>query len=257
MNDLLKRFISALVLAVFVISAIVYLPIDILKICVSLISVLAVYELTGLLEDRFKEIKNPITLIVTFLSSLSVLFVDIWLSIFLITLYSFYIGHRFWNLSYTANSIFILFYGVFFVSSLGIILQIDKYLIFLLFSVVWVGDTVAYFVGKTVGKHKMAPKLSPKKTWEGAIGSFFGSVVAGAIFIYYFHYNYLYLIPVILSAIMLQVGDLFESFIKRQVGKKDSSNIIPGHGGILDRIDSLIFASVIFVIWENLISKLV
>ncbi|MEZ0324138.1 MAG: phosphatidate cytidylyltransferase [Hydrogenothermaceae bacterium] len=257
MNDFLKRFISALVLAISVLSGIIYLPVDILKIAVSLVSVLAVYELTGLLEDKFKEIKNPITFIVAFLSSLSILFVNIWLSIFIMTLYSFYIGHKFWNLSYTVNTLFILFYGVFFVSSLGVILQIDKYMIFLIFAVVWVGDTAAYFVGKTLGKHKMAPKLSPKKTWEGAVGSFVGSVIAGYLFIYYFHYSYIYLVPVVLSAFLLQVGDLFESFIKRQVNKKDASNLIPGHGGILDRIDSLIFASVVFVIWEDIISKLV
>lgn len=108
----------------------------------------------------------------------------------------------------------------------------------------WAGDTVAMYVGKSIGKHKLAPVISPNKTWEGAFGSVAGSLVAGAIYAHY-------LIPGVLPAIVLalalvgnvagQLGDLFESWLKRRAHIKDSGSSLPGHGGWLDRIDSMLF----------------
>jgi len=107
---------------------------------------------------------------------------------------------------------------------------------------VWVSDTSAYFVGRTLGRHKLAPKVSPGKTWEGVVGALI------AVSIYALTWGYLaggkiHIVLLVLLLLVLAVlgiiGDLFESLIKRQAGVKNSGNILPGHGGILDRIDAL------------------
>lgn len=253
MNELLKRVLSALILSVLVIVGIIYLPVSAVKIAISLITVLCVYEVFKLLDKKISGIYSKQVLFVGFLSSISLLFFSFFLSIMIITLYSFFTAVKKYDLNYLSYSIFGFFYGVFFPSSLGLLASIDKNLLFVLFSVVWTGDTLAYFVGKNFGKNKLSPILSPKKTWEGAVGSFLGSVVGGFLAIKFFNFQIYWIIPAVISAVLLQVGDLFESFIKRQVNVKDSSNLIPGHGGILDRIDSLIFASTVFFMFYELL----
>lgn len=252
MNETLKRTLSGITLGALVILGVLYLPIQLLKLSIALLAVVAVYEVAGLFEEILKGFKNLSILITAFFSSMIVLFFDPYLAILLIALYGFWIGHRYNSLHYTSFAFLALVYGVFFVSSVGKLIEESRILVFLLFAVVWVGDTTAYVVGKRFGKHKMAPTLSPKKSWEGAVGSFLGSTLAGYIFITYFNLSYSYIFPVVISGVLLQIGDLFESFLKRQAGKKDSSNLIPGHGGLLDRIDSLVFASVVFLVWVKI-----
>ncbi|MBX7240544.1 MAG: phosphatidate cytidylyltransferase [Bacteroidia bacterium] len=102
-------------------------------------------------------------------------------------------------------------------------------------------DTLAYFSGKYLGKHLFSPSISPKKTWEGVAGGFTGAWIMGIGMLYFageVHWNWLILSAII--SIFNQPGDLIESVIKRSVNKKDSGNLIPGHGGILDRVDSLL-----------------
>jgi phosphatidate cytidylyltransferase len=109
----------------------------------------------------------------------------------------------------------------------------------------WACDTTAYFVGKTFGKRRLAPVLSPKKTLEGAVGGLLGSGLIGCIFSRI--YPFLPLTELLILGLILgaaaEVGDLLESAFKRQAGVKDSSTLIPGHGGILDRIDSTLFTA--------------
>ncbi len=251
MKELFLRVVSAIVLAAVSISAVLYFPVWLFKVVTAVLSSVGTWEAAHLLEKRHKEINPFVTGIFGFFVSLSLLFLSPYLSVFLIFLYSFYFSHRFYDLNYLTGYVFVLIYTVFFISSIALLHEINRYLIFVLFATVWAGDTAAYFVGKTIGKHKFAPRLSPKKTWEGAVGSFFGSVTAGGVVAYYFQF-YDAFIPIILSAFLLQIGDLFESFIKRQVGEKDSSHLIPGHGGLLDRIDALIFASMVFLVYYQL-----
>ena len=140
------------------------------------------------------------------------------------------------------------------------------YLLYLLL-VVWAGDIFAYFVGKSVGRHLMAPRISPKKTWEGAAASLIASIAVGWAMFHYalplssallragliqrrdglFGLEQPAMGPVIVLTIVLnvaaQLGDLVESLIKRGAGVKDSGAILPGHGGMLDRIDALLFAA--------------
>lgn len=105
----------------------------------------------------------------------------------------------------------------------------------------YMSDTLAYFSGKYLGKHLFSPSISPKKTWEGVAGGFTGAWIMGIGMLYFageVHWNWLILSAII--SIFNQPGDLIESVIKRSVNKKDSGNLIPGHGGILDRVDSLL-----------------
>ena len=142
-----------------------------------------------------------------------------------------------------------------------------SFLLVYLLVVVWAGDIFAYFVGASMGRHRMSPRVSPKKTWEGAAASLLASVAAGsAIFHYAVPISVAFLNAhlierrdgifsrdqlspleiVLLSAainVAAQFGDLVESVIKRGAGAKDSGNILPGHGGMLDRIDALLFAA--------------
>src|SRR6266571_1565838 len=122
--------------------------------------------------------------------------------------------------------------------------------IVLLFALVitWVGDTAAYFVGRSIGKHALAPHLSPKKTWEGTFASFLGSLLVVLIFARFMTVPLPHLLGMAaVGNVAGQVGDLLESAYKRSAGVKDSGSLLPGHGGVLDRIDALILA--IPVVW--------
>lgn len=112
------------------------------------------------------------------------------------------------------------------------------------FAVVWSTDILAYFVGRAIGGPKLAPRISPGKTWSGAIGgAFFGVVGGSAVALSFFQTVEIWVIAVALTlSVFSQSGDLFESFVKRRFGVKDSSHLIPGHGGVMDRVDGLVFA---------------
>jgi phosphatidate cytidylyltransferase len=125
---------------------------------------------------------------------------------------------------------------------------------FLLFALVitWAADTTAYFVGRAIGKHPLAPRISPKKTWEGSAGSMIGSLLVAYAFSYWIPIPLIHLlIMAALGNIAGQMGDLAESAWKRSAGVKDSGGLLPGHGGVLDRIDALILC--IPVVWYYLI----
>lgn len=112
--------------------------------------------------------------------------------------------------------------------------------------IIWAGDTGAYFVGRAFGKHKMAPLVSPGKSWEGAVGNVFFAALGGYISTFFLPLPEMQLYEIAIyavpAAIIGQVGDLAESMVKRATGYKDSSRILYGHGGMLDRVDALIFA---------------
>ncbi len=124
----------------------------------------------------------------------------------------------------------------------------------LLFALVltWAADTTAYFVGRAIGKHPLAPHISPKKTWEGSIGSMIGSLLVAYAFSFWIPIPLVHLlIMAVLGNIAGQMGDLLESAYKRSAGVKDSGGLLPGHGGVLDRIDALILC--IPVVWYYLV----
>ncbi len=140
-----------------------------------------------------------------------------------------------------------------------------SFLVLYLLLLVWAGDIFAYFIGKPFGRHRMSPRVSPNKTWEGAMASVVASVAVGVLMFHYAQpissalmrahlierqsgiFEEMPLLPVIVLSVVLniaaQLGDLVESLIKRGAGTKDSGAILPGHGGMLDRIDALLFAA--------------
>jgi len=135
-------------------------------------------------------------------------------------------------------------------SSLHLMQRLDPWIIFLLLAIVWLGDTAAYYVGSRIGRHKMAPVISPKKSWEGAAASFVVALLAAAVWDWCRRGA---LEPGLLAvaaatAVAAQIGDLVESMIKRGSGVKDSGSILPGHGGILDRMDAMLFAAPVLLI---------
>ena len=117
--------------------------------------------------------------------------------------------------------------------------------ILFLFAVVWATDIAAYFVGRSLGGPKLAPSISPGKTQSGAIGGMIGGVVAGVALAAFAGLGNLPLLAVVafLLSIVSQIGDLFESWVKRRHGVKDSGTLIPGHGGVMDRVDGLVAAA--------------
>lgn len=159
-----------------------------------------------------------------------------------------------------ATSIFCLFYvGLTLTTVLALREQANgPSLVAFLLCVVWAGDVAALYVGRAWGRHKMAPTVSPNKTWEGALGSLAGSLLAtGALLglsylfetwdstLLYYQDNdvWYWLVLAVVVNLAAQVGDLVESALKRSVGVKDSGSLLPGHGGILDRIDALLLAA--------------
>jgi phosphatidate cytidylyltransferase len=138
-------------------------------------------------------------------------------------------------------------------TSLQLLQKIDPWVIFLLLAIVWLGDTAAYYVGSRMGRHKMAPVISPKKSWEGAAASFAVAVISAALWSVCRRggLDLGLLGAAALTAVAAQIGDLVESMIKRSSGVKDSGNILPGHGGMLDRMDAMLFAApvLLFTLW--------
>lgn len=131
------------------------------------------------------------------------------------------------------------------------ILITKPYLLLALFIVIWINDTGAYCVGSLIGKHKMIPRVSPGKTWEGLVGGIVFGMAAGYLLfadpLHWTGLNYGVWESLILSFVIVvfgTLGDLIESLIKRNLGIKDSGNVLPGHGGFLDRFDSVLLATV-------------
>jgi phosphatidate cytidylyltransferase len=135
---------------------------------------------------------------------------------------------------------------------LGFILMLTRSAIIVLFVLIWVGDSAAYYGGRKFGRHRLAPAVSPGKTVEGAIAGLIGSIVAGAAMSHWLTDEPWLGMAVVsgITAVAGQFGDLAESALKRSAKVKDSSSILPGHGGILDRLDSLMFAAPVFYLFS-------
>ncbi|MFC2051509.1 phosphatidate cytidylyltransferase [Chloroflexota bacterium] len=129
--------------------------------------------------------------------------------------------------------------------------------VFLAMFTTFASDTTAFFTGRALGKHRLAPQISPSKTWEGTIGGVFAAIAVSLLFTlptpFSLPFNWQQAIILgLLVSIFGQLGDLVESLLKRNMGVKDSSRLIPGHGGFLDRMDSVVFAGIVvyyYVVW--------
>ena len=144
------------------------------------------------------------------------------------------------------------------IAALTLLQGTDRWLLLMMLAIVWVGDTFAYYLGTKWGRHKMAPVISPHKSWEGAAAGMMGSLLAACLFLWWqpadFEWRLLALAAV--TAAAAQVGDLMESLVKRAVAVKDSGSLLPGHGGAFDRVDALLFAAPVWYVGLRLLGRL-
>lgn len=255
------RLLSGIVLVILAIGFII-LGGDILLAVIGLISLIGMYELYRVLkiEKRVIGIMGYLAAIVYFLNIRFAFVPDILMLVFaflILLLFAYVFSYP----KYDAKQVMTVFFGLFYVAGmLSYVYQIrmlenGKYLAFLVFICSWGCDTCAYCVGKLIGKHKMSPILSPKKSVEGAFGGVIGAALLAALYAFIFR-NAMSLSTVeiwiiagitAVAALISMVGDLAASAIKRNYDIKDYGTLIPGHGGILDRFDSMIItAPIIF-----------
>lgn len=261
-TNLIKRIITAAILIPVVVAGVLMLPNDGFAIA------LGVFVVGGAWEwSRLAGIKNSLARLCFALLVVGLLWVSYSLTLIPILI----VGVVFWlvgtmqivlnekSISSTTNSSIIR-------SVMGILVLVPAWkalvtlhgmnedgglLVLFLMVMIWVADSGAYFAGHQFGKHKLAPATSPGKTWEGVAGA----LLATALFAFLIHANssaikmneIMFVVLCVLTTAISVVGDLYESMFKRIVGIKDSGILIPGHGGVLDRIDSLTAAAPVFV----------
>lgn len=252
---LLPRILSA-VIGVPLILAAIYKGGPYLFVLVAAIAVLGFYEFSGIISHG----RSPVLQIAGNILCLAViafaqLKVDAeWVIMVVVSGIIMFLGVQVISKgSYSMVDIFAHFFGCFYISlPLGLILIIrDKtsgqWFVTTLFLIVWVTDVTAYFLGTLYGKHPLILEISPHKTWEGAIMGLIGATVVGGLALPLAGLTVRSGLALGLTVGLVgQIGDLAESSIKRWAGVKDSGHLIPGHGGILDRFDSLLFAAPLF-----------
>ena len=245
------RVLTALFLLPLVLALILKGPMLLLWAVVEVLALLGFYELSVMLGlSRGNFLVAALGLLLTgsgLLHGTVVGALSLWISLFVLTIY-FLATFRMEDFlpRWTGTLAALLYIALGFFHLFAITTQVaGRGWLLLLLAVVFGTDTGAYYVGKALGRHKLAPKISPGKTVEGALGGTFLGVVLGCLWGYYFlMVPFRVLIPLCAGlSIVGQIGDLLESMIKRACGVKDSGRLLPGHGGLLDRVDALIFAA--------------
>lgn len=277
LNAGMKRVLTALILAPLVLVLVFLGPMWLITLVVAAVAMLAGWEFLALTEHRGAKPPRVLTL-----GTIGLLFVGNYqwpdetatlfglLSIVLLVYCTFRSPVE-RMLSDATASVFALFYLGLTLIPLPMLREATNgpSLLAFLFLTVWAGDTVAMYAGRALGKRKMAPNLSPNKTWAGAIGSVAGAVAVAGILLglssYLTQWNsvklsfadapwWYWLVLAVVVNVAAQIGDLAESALKRSAGVKDSGTLLPGHGGILDRIDALLLAAP--VLWYAQVIRL-
>ncbi len=254
MSDLYKRFITAIV-GVALLIIVLYIGGAILNIAVSFLILVGLYELTRAFNSNDYNIRYAYSIIITL-----ILMIDITVRHSInVTLYSI-LGLSLFDLLIMRNNVknicamaFIMLYLILGFSSLMLIK--NNVYIGLIFIISFSSDTFAYFAGNLFGKHKLIPDVSPNKTIEGSIGAILGTILTTYIYLRLFNMNnVLYDIALaVVGSILAQCGDLVASRIKRDLKIKDYGKIFPGHGGVMDRFDSVILVSLVVMLFYNIL----
>ena len=273
----MKRVLTALVLAPLVLALVFLGPMWLITLVVAAVAMLAAWEFLALTEARGAKPPRVLTLgMIGMLFAGNYQWPEDTLTIFglfcvVLLLYCTFRSPVDRALADATSSVFALFYlGLTLIPLPMLRAQSNgPSLLAFLFLTVWAGDTVAMYAGRMFGKRKMAPNLSPNKTWVGAVGSVVGAVAVAGILLglssYLAQLNsvklsfadapvWYWLVLAVVVNVAAQVGDLAESALKRSAGVKDSGTLLPGHGGILDRIDALLLAAP--VLWYAHIIRL-
>lgn len=246
MNSFINRTISgALMLVISFIciyikgSALIAYSIAIALLC--LVELFKTFKLNDILIECTSILFSIVVLYFIGTSNINLVLTSFSLYFLVVSIY-----YLFFNKINIVNLGKLIFSFIYITVPMGVFLRLgETYLLWVVFFISWGTDTFAYLFGMIFGKHKLYPSISPKKTVEGSIGGIIGSLLLLILFnIFVLKYNYTFIIVSgILLSIVAQIGDLFASKIKREIGIKDFSNIIKGHGGFLDRFDSIIFVT--------------
>jgi phosphatidate cytidylyltransferase len=249
----MQRLITSIGLIVVAVYLIGWAPESLFIAATLLMSLLGYSEYAGLVKRH----SIPRPGIFGFLAGLFILFwpaaplrgISLLTVISILTVAAFITSLRYLNLRDVLPQVACAFLGAFYTFApwrfAADLRRHSVHLLFFALALNWAGDSTAYYVGRTFGKHKLAPIVSPKKSWEGAIGSALGSILFGLIYLGHFMPQIAWwnvVLIALIANIAGQFGDLAESAMKRGADLKDSGNLLPGHGGILDRVDSSLFA---------------
>jgi phosphatidate cytidylyltransferase len=245
----MKRVITGILLAVTATYLIFWAPWWLFLLAATSLGIIGYWEYSGLVEGH--GIKRPG--VFGFLAGLLILLAPqqhlLLLGLSLLTVLALSVGLVHENLSDVLPQVAAAFFGALYSFApwrfANLLRNESSYWLFFALSICWVGDTVALYVGRAFGRHPLAPVVSPKKSWEGAIGSVVGSVIYGIALMHYFVPDvpwWQIALVAIAGNIAGQFGDLAESAMKRGASLKDSGTILPGHGGLLDRVDAGLFS---------------
>jgi phosphatidate cytidylyltransferase len=243
----MKRLLTALALIPPVVYLVLWAPDWAVLVTIAVVAALCYYEYAAIAEKLQSGVSGPLG----YAAGLLVLLLpnDVWLALTLLTIAAMALAMRASNLAEALPRSAYMVLGVVYIfgcwrCALPVRAANPHWLMFALL-LNWVGDAGAYYVGKNLGKHKLAPRVSPGKTWEGSIGSVAAAMLlAGGYLIYFIPAVPVWQALLVTAAANVagQVGDLAESALKRGAGVKDSGALLPGHGGMLDRVDSTLFA---------------
>jgi phosphatidate cytidylyltransferase len=253
----MKRLLTALVLIPVFFYILVFAPPPVFLVALACVGLFCLYEYLGIAAARFPQDESPQRNLVPYAAGLVFLVLPsdegLFLTLFALLSLVMVMRHRELSSCLPLSSVSVL--GVIYIfgswrCAVGL-RSIDSWWVFYAAAINWVGDSFAYYGGRALGRHKLAPRVSPAKSWEGAICSVAASMALGALFL---HYRFP-AVPLVQALALCfaanvagQFGDLAESALKRGSGVKDSGTLLPGHGGWLDRVDSTLF-SVPVVYW--------
>lgn len=255
-NSNVQRWLTGIVLAAALLLIIILGPVELLTAAIALFIVGGVWEYNsivfgkGFLKEKIESIIFAVLIVAVVYAGnpqlITALIAFMVMTVFIVFLWR--VNESNFDVSSVAKVVFGMVYIPLLTSHFILLRKLDSgiYWIILVLLIAIIGDTVALYVGKTFGKRKLLPLVSPGKTVEGTIGLIVGATVAACLFghflmpaIPFFHF----LILGFAGGIIGQLGDLCESAIKRNYGRKDASSLLPGHGGLMDRMDSLMFVA--------------
>ena len=261
MKNFWTRFLSGLLYALLISASVFYSKFS-FKIVISLFSTIALIEFFNLIN--FKNyfflllvlflIWYPKDLVINDSLTITVCIVSLICSVYCTILLFFKRNFKYSKINFTTSLLYIT-------TSFFFMIQIHEHgtifnplYLFLFFSSIWINNIFAYLIGSKFGKNKILEEVSPNKTWEGFIGGFSASLIFVYIMEYYFNlFNNYWIVLGTIIPILSLIGDLLQSLYKRRAKLKDSGNIIPGHGGAYDRMDSVIYSALYYYLFLKLI----